>query len=148
MIDTFCWLGALVFFLFMEASTVVLVSVWFAAGSLVALIASLLGAPLWLQIVLFLVVSGALLASLRPFVRKYLKPKIIATNVDANIGKEGYVTEDIDNLAAVGTVKLGSVIWTARSSDGSNIPAGTLVKVDKIEGVKAYVTPVPVEQAV
>ena len=148
MIDTFCWLGAFVFFLFLETSTVVLVSIWFAAGSLVALIASLLGAPVWLQILLFLVVSGALLASLRPFVRKYLKPKITATNVDANIGKEGYVTEDIDNLSATGTVKLGSVVWSARSSDGSNIPAGTLVKVDKVEGVKAFVTPVLSEEKV
>jgi membrane protein implicated in regulation of membrane protease activity len=47
---------------------------------------------------------------------------------------------DIDNLAATGQVKLGSMEWTARSTDGNPIKAGTLVKVDRIEGVKAFVT--------
>ena len=148
MIDTILWLGALVFFLFMESSTVVLVSIWFAAGSLVALIASLLSAPIWLQVVLFFLVSGVLLAALRPFVRKFIKTNLTPTNVDSTIGMEGYVTEDIDNIAACGAVKLGSVVWTARSDDGSRISAGTLVKVERIEGVKAIVTPVIVEEFV
>lgn len=138
----------MVVFLIAEASTVVMVSLWFAAGSLVALIASLLGAPLWLQILLFLVVSAALLASLRSVVRKHFTPKLTATNVDAVIGSQGYVTADIDNISATGTVKLGAMEWTARSANGEIIKAGTLVKVEKIEGVKAFVTPVEVPTTV
>lgn len=140
----YLWLALMVVFLFVEAGTVALVSAWFAAGALAALIAALLGAEIWLQITVFLVVSVALLASLRPLARKYFKPRLVRTNVDSLIGSEGYVTADIDNIAAVGQVKLGAMEWTARSSSGENIPKGTLVKVERIEGVKAFVTPVRV----
>lgn len=142
--DTIIWLVLMVVFLIVEASTVVMMSLWFAAGSLIALVASLLGAPIWLQVVLFLVVSAALLACLRPMVRKHFTPRLTRTNVDAIVGSQGYVSGDIDNVAATGTVKLGSMEWTARSATGDRIPAGTLVKVERIEGVKAFVTPVEI----
>lgn len=142
--DTIIWLVLMVVFLIAEASTVAMVSLWFAAGSLVALIAALLGAPLWLQITLFLAVSAVLLASLRTVIRKHFTPNLTKTNVDAIIGSRGYVTADIDNISATGTVKLGVMEWTARSATGEIIKAGTLVKVEKIEGVKAFVVPVTV----
>ena len=139
------WLIAMLVFLAVESASVSLVSVWFAAGALAALITALLGGELWLQIVLFIVVSGVALACLRPLVRKFLKPKIVNTNVDAIIGSEGYVIADIDNLSAVGQVKLGSMEWTARSTSGEPIPTGTRVRVDRIEGVKVFVSPVSVK---
>ena len=142
--DTIIWLVLMVVFLITEASTVAMVSLWFAAGSLVALIAALLGAPLWLQITLFLAVSAVLLASLRTVIRKHFTPNLTKTNVDAVIGSRGYVTADIDNISATGTVKLGAMEWTARSATGEIIKAGTLVKVERIEGVKAFVVPVTV----
>lgn len=122
-----------------------LVSIWFAAGSLAAAIVALLHGAVWLQTLVFLVVSAGLLAALWPFVKKFLKPHLTATNVDSVIGTEGYVTEDIDNLSATGQVKLGGMYWTARSTDGSKVSAGTLVKVDKIEGVKVFVSAVEAE---
>ncbi len=140
--DATFWLILMIVFLAMEASTVTLVSVWFAAGALAALAAAMCGAQLWLQLVLFFGVSGILLAALRPLARKYFKPRITKTNVDAVVGTQGYVTQDIDNISARGQVKLGAMEWSARSSDGTVIPKGTLVSVDKIEGVKAFVTPV------
>ena len=136
------WFVLAVVFLLVEGGTVMLVSVWFAAGSLVAMVAALLSAPFWLQLILFLGVSAGLLALLRPLVQKYIKPKITATNVDSLIGSQGYVTATVDNLAATGQVKLGAMPWTARSTDGAPIEAGTLVRVDRVEGVKAFVTPV------
>ena len=138
------WLALMVVFLIVEASTVVMVSLWFAAGSMAALLVSLLGAPIWLQVALFLAVSGVLLASLRPMVRKHFTPRLQRTNVDAVVGSQGYVTADIDNVAATGSVKLGAMEWTARSTTGAPVSKGTLVKVDKIEGVKAFVTAVEV----
>ncbi|MBE6957605.1 MAG: NfeD family protein [Ruminococcaceae bacterium] len=143
--DMFIWLILMVLFLAVESQTVTMVSLWFGAGALAALIATLCGAELWLQAVIFFVVSIALLASLRPLARKYFTPKITKTNVDSVIGSQGLVTAEIDNLNARGQVKLGAMEWTARSSSGENIPAGTLVQVDKIEGVKAFVTPVTQE---
>ena len=145
---TILWLALLIAFLVVEASTVTLISLWFAGGALAALVAALLHAPLWLQVVVFFVVSAALLACLRPLVRKHFTPKLTKTNLDAIIGSEGYVTADIDNLSATGTVKLGAMEWTARSTSGKQIPVGTLIRVDRIEGVKVFVSPVEVPATV
>ena len=122
-----------------------LVTIWFAAGALVAGIVALLNGAIWLQVVVFFVVSIGLLIAMFPLTKKVLNPKIEKTNVDSVVGTQGYVTEDIDNMDAVGQVKLGGMHWTARSASGHNIPKGTLVKVEKIEGVKAYVSPVKAE---
>ena len=140
--EAIVWLVLMVAFLVIEAMTVVTVSLWFAAGALVALLLSLIGLEVWVQIVLFFVVSGVLLACLRPLVKRHFNPKLSRTNVDALIGTKGYVTEDIDNLSAAGRVKLGGMEWSARSANGLPIPAGSLVKVAHIEGNKAYVNPV------
>ena len=88
----------------------------------------------------FLTVSAIALTALRPLVRKYLTPKLTPTNIDSVIGSAGLVTAPIDNLAATGQVKLGGMDWTARSTTGKAIPVGTLVKVDRIEGVKVFVS--------
>ena len=138
------WLVLMVVFLAAEASTVSMVSLWFAAGALIALLTALAGGPAWLQTLLFLAVSAGLLLALRPLVKKYLSPKLTATNVDSVVGTTGLVTAAIDNVSAVGQVKLGAMEWTARSTSGQPIPAGTLVKVDRIEGVKAFVSPAEV----
>ena len=135
------WLVLLVVFLLVEAATVGVVSAWFAVGALAAMVTALLQGPVWLQTVLFVAVSTGLLLALRPLVKKYLSPNLTATNVDSVVGSTGIVTAAIDNVSAVGQVKLGAMEWTARSTSGQPIPVGTLVKVDKIEGVKAYVTP-------
>ena len=142
------WLILAVIFLITEAATVTMVSLWFALGALAALVVALLGGSWGLQIGTALAVSAALLACLRPIVRKHFTPKLKPTNVDAVIGSQGYVTADIDNASATGKVKLGAMEWTARSTSGILISAGTLVKVDKIEGVKAFVTPVEVKTTV
>ena len=134
------WLVLMVVFLAAEASTVSMVSLWFAAGALIALLTALAGGPAWLQTLLFLAVSAGLLLALRPLAKKYLSPKLTATNVDSVVGTTGLVTAAIDNVSAVGQVKLGAMEWTARSTSGQPIPAGTLVKVDRIEGVKAFVS--------
>ena len=146
--EAIIWLGLMVLFLIIEASTVVTVSIWFAAGALVALLASLLKLSIGIQVVLFILVSGVLLACLRPLVRKHFTPKLTRTNVDAIIGSKGYVTAEIDNVCAAGQVKLNGMEWTARSTHGQIIPSGTLVRVDRIEGVKAFVSPVEKKEKV
>lgn len=135
------WFILMVLFLIAEASTVSLVSLWFAAGALAAMVVSLLHGALWLQITVFLAISIALLASLRPLLRKYVTPKLTRTNVDSVIGTAGFVTEDIDNASARGQVKLGSMYWTARSTTGDPLAAGTKIRADRIEGVKVFVSP-------
>ena len=136
------WSVLAVGFLVLEGCTVAMVSLWFAIGAAAALVLSLLGAALWLQLVAFLAVSGVLLALLRPMMRKYVKST--KTNVDSVPGTEGLVTEDIDNVAYQGQVKLGAMTWTARSTSGASIRAGTRVRVDRVEGVKVFVSPVKI----
>jgi len=142
------WLVLAVIFLIAEAATVTMVSLWFAFGSLAAMVVALSGGGVGFQVFVALAVSAALLACLRPMVRKHFTPRLTKTNVDAVVGSQGYVTADIDNAAATGKVKLGAMEWTARSTPGTVILKGTLVKVDKIEGVKAFVTPVEVTNTV
>ncbi len=139
--DTFTifWFAAVVVFAMVEASTVSLVSLWFVGGSLVALIASLLGAELWLQIVLFVAVSGGLLACLRPFLKKVLTPRITPTNFDRILGQKVPVTETIDNLQGTGAVKVEGNAWSARSENGELIEKDTVVEILKIQGVKVIV---------
>lgn len=138
--DAIFWLAAMVVFLLAEAATVTLVSIWFAVGALVAIVVALLGGGLGLQVVLFLLTASVLLIFLRTVVRKFINPKIIRTNVDAMVGKTGVVTIPINNVAALGQVKLGGMEWSARSTDGSHLSAEALVKVDRVEGVKVFVS--------
>ena len=143
------WLALMVSFLVVEAVCAIhLVSIWFAAGALVAAVAAMLDASVWLQVLLFLVVSCAILALMWPLVKKFLNPGLQKTNLDSIIGTEGLVIAEIDNLEAHGQVKLGGMEWTARSTTGAPIPAGTRIRVDRIEGVKVFVTPVKVKAEV
>ena len=113
----FLWLALIVVFAVIEGATTALTTVWFIGGAL---------------------------AALRPLVKKYLRPRTVRTNAAGNIGREAIVTEAIDNLHETGAVRPSGVEWTARSADGSPVAAGTVVRIDAIEGVKLIVTPVPV----
>ena len=133
------WLGAIVLFGVVEAVTAGLVSIWFVAGSAAALIGALLGAGIGVQAALFIAVSAAALAVTRPLVRRYTAGKAVPTNADRVLGGTGKVTEVIDNENSTGAVYVDGKTWTARSADGSVIPAGATVQVLRMEGVKLFV---------
>lgn len=133
------WLIVMVLFLAVEAVTVGLVCIWFAAGSLIALLAAMCGAQLWLQIVVFIIVSAATLYFTRPLVKRYVNSKVEPTNADMVIGKECRVTETVDNIAGTGAVYVDGKTWTARSENDELIQAGALVTAKSIDGVKLIV---------
>ena len=134
------WLVAMVVLLIVEALVPGLVSIWFAIGAFAALIAALLGAPLWLQVVWFLAVSVATLLLTRPLARRYVNSRVQPTNADALIGRDCVVTESIDNLAGTGAVKIDGKVWTARAeSESEKYAPGEVVKALRIEGVKLIV---------
>ena len=134
------WTIALVLFLIWEAVTAGVVSIWFAGGAAAALVCAAAGTPLLVQVIVFLVASAALLLLLRPLVKKWIKPNETPTNADRIVGQEALVTETIDRLHNRGAVRIGAVEWSARSEDDSVIPEGSLVRVERIEGVFACVT--------
>lgn len=135
------WLALLILFGVAEAATVALVSIWFAAGALVALLATIVTDNIWTQIFLFVLVSAVTMAVVRPLAKRYVFPHRVPTNADRVIGREGIITQAVDNLASAGVVVVAGMAWTARSETGAGIPEGTPVTVKRIEGVKLYVAP-------
>ncbi len=139
------WLGAIVLFGVAEVVTENMISIWFVAGSLAALAACTAGwalgglSPEATQVLVFALVSAVSLAATRPLVRRFMTKPGIPTNSDRVLGMVAKVTEAVDNDRACGAVYVDGKTWTARSADGSVIPSGTQVKVQKIEGVKLLV---------
>ncbi len=137
--STIIWIAAIVIFGVVEAATVGLVSIWFVIGSAAGLIAAVLDAPIWLQVVVFFIVSIAALIATRPLVRKLGSKGGTATNADRVLGGTARVTETIDNTIPSGEVYIDGKTWTGRSESGAVIAPETLVKVIRLEGVKLYV---------
>ncbi len=137
---TVIWISAIVVFGIAEAATAGLVSIWFVGGSAAALVAAAFDGPLWLQCVLFLLVSAALLVATRPLARR-MREKVVPTNADRVLHHAARVTETIDNAHSTGAVYIDGKTWTARSEDGTVLAKDTMAKVVRMEGVKLYVVP-------
>lgn len=137
---TAVWLIAMIALLVVEGIVPGLVSIWFALGALAALIAAILNAPLWLQIVWFIVISFVSLYFTRPLAKKYVNSRTQPTNADRLIGKECVVTEGIDNVLGIGAVTVDGKVWTARTEDPElRAEPGKKMTVLRIEGVKLIV---------
>jgi membrane protein implicated in regulation of membrane protease activity len=134
------WIAAAVVFIIIEAATFGLTTIWFAIGSVGAWIAQSLGFSPIGQIAVFLIVSALMLFWTRPIALKYLSTGRTRTNADKLVGDVGKVIEAIDNLNAKGLVKISGQIWTSRSINDTIIPVDSLVKVERIEGVKLIVS--------
>ena len=141
-ITIFVWLGIMVFFLVIEAVTVGLATIWFAAGALAALIASAAGAGVLGQTAVFFIVSFVLLLFTRPVAVKYINPHKVRTNYEDAVDKTVKITERVDNLNATGSAVLNGQEWTARMQDSSlALEEGELAKVAAVEGVKLILVP-------
>lgn len=139
------WLGAVALFGVTELLTEGMVSIWFVAGSLAALFTSMSGlslagfSPEGTQVLIFALVSAAALILSRPLARRLMTQPAVPTNLDRVLGMVAKVTEPVDNAQSSGAVYVDGKTWTARSADGTVIPAGTQVKVQEIDGVKLLV---------
>ncbi len=134
------WLVTTVALSVIEIFTMGLVTIWFAAGAAVALIMSLIGAPLWLQITLFLIVSIVVLVLVRPLAASHFNNRLKKTNIDAVVGRKLIAKTEIDNLHGFGKVDMDGSTWIAASSmDNVIIHQGEEVKVVEVQGVKLIV---------
>lgn len=133
------WLVIFILFLATEAATMGLTTIWFAGGSLVALILSLMELPFGIQVTVFFVVSFVLLYFTRPLALSYFNKQREKTNIDSIIGSKGIVQKEVNNLKEEGTVSLNGMEWSARSEIQEVIPEGTIVRVKQIQGVKLIV---------
>ena len=130
------WLGLFLLAVIFEAATVDFVAIWFAVGSVPAFILAIVGAPIWLQVTTFLVITIVLISFTRPYMLRYFKTNQIKTNAQSVIGKTATVSEVI-LPNEIGVVKLRGQEWSAIAS--SKIEVGTEVRILEIEGVKLIV---------
>ena len=138
------WTCAIILFLVIEAIVPGLVSIWFAVGSIPALISALFRGPVWLQVVLYLVTSVVALALTRPLAKKYVNSRVQPTNADMLIGRDCVVKETVDNLQGTGAVSVAGKVWTARAENENEIlPVSSVAQVLRIDGVKLIVKASP-----
>lgn len=136
---TIFWLLMVAVMLVIEIFTLGLTTIWFSIGAVAAAAAAGAGAPLWVQILLFSVVSVVIMLLVRPFAMKVINRDRIKTNIEDAVGGQAEVIEAIDNQKEQGRVRFRGVEWMARSADGSAIAAGTVVTVEAVSGVKLLV---------
>ena len=134
------WLVVLIVAIVVEVFSLGLTSIWFAGGALVAILADLLNAPIFVQVILFMVVSVLLLFFTRPVAVKYFNKDRVKTNVESMVGRQAVVTGEIDNLQGIGQVTVSGQEWSATSLDDKlRIPVGCVVNVVHVKGVKLVV---------
>ncbi len=142
----FIWLGIMIVLLLIEAATVGLTTIWFAAGALVAMILCALGIGAFGQWAVFFIVSLVLLYFTRPFALKWMTPHKLRTNYENAVDKTVRITERVDNIAGTGAAVLNGQEWTARmQQDDVTLEQGELAKVAAVEGVKLILIPLDKE---
>lgn len=115
------WLTLFVIAIIIEATTAELVSIFFCAGALVSLIVSFIpGVDWWVEVIVFVIISGASLLGLRPLMTKFLNKEKRDTNIDEMIGKKGLMIKGCDELNH-GEIKVNGVIWTAICADEKEV---------------------------
>ena len=134
------WLIIIIIMAVVELATNGLVSIWFVIGGIASLLLALVGAPIYLQIIAFILVSGVVLAIVRPIAVTYVNKKAAKTNIDAIVGRKLVAKTEIDNLKGTGKVDLDGSTWLAASSmDSVIIREGEEVVVVKVQGAKLIV---------
>ena len=134
------WLAAMIILIIIEIVTVGLTTIWFAIGALVAIIVSMLGGGIILQMTVFLFISLGMLIFTRPLAMRYINNTRTRTNYEGIIGKVVRITQDVDNIAEKGCAVVNGQEWTVRAvDDRSRIAAGSLAKVVDIKGVRLIV---------
>ena len=134
------WLVVLIVAIAVEVATLGLTSIGFAGCALAALIIAAFSLPVWLQILVFLAVSLALIVFTRPLAVKYFNKDRVRTNVESLIGRQAIVVSEVDNLQGIGQVTVGGQEWSARTEEGQKgLAVGTVVEVVAVSGVKLIV---------
>ena len=140
------WLIASGIFFICEIITVGFLVFWLGIGALIAMLVSFFTSNIIVQMSVFVI--GLLIFATRPLVNKISRKDVIPTNVYSLIGKKAIVTESIDCTTGKGQIKFEGEVWSAKSKEQINIPAGSEVEIVSIEGVKAFVKPLKINSNV
>ena len=135
------WLIASGVFFIIEIFTVGFLIFWLGVGALIAMLISFLTSNIIIQTTVFVISSGLLIFATKPLVNKITKKEIVPTNVYSIVGKKGIVIEDINWSTGTGQIKSEGEVWSAKTNEQINIPKGTEVEIESIDGVKVIVKP-------
>ena len=138
--EVIAWLIVALAMLGLESVTFQLVSIWFALGALITMLACCI-APIGIeiQLLIFVISSGLLVVFTRRLVKNFMYKKHEKTNIDTLIGKTAIISEKVDSFEGSGSLKLEGKIWSVRSVDDKPIESGAVVEVLEIRGVKLVV---------
>ena len=144
--DPFFWLIAAIGFLILEGLTASMTSVWFAAGSAVALLSCVFVDSLRLLSMLFIAVSTVCLVAFRPLAQR-LRREHTATNGDRNLGRTATVLTPV-SASQTGRVRLDGVDWNARcATPGDTLAPGESCRVTEIHSTLLIIEPILTETA-
>lgn len=134
------WILVFIFSVILEAASVSLITIWFAFGSLAALLAAVCGGSEGLQYLLFLSISVFTLLLTRPFIKKLIpKASLEEANKDLDIGEKAIVIQEINSEKQTGRIRIKGIDWPAISVDDSIIPVDSSVIIEKKESTIVYV---------
>lgn len=134
------WLIAAGIFFIIEMATVGFLMFWFGIGALITMIISFFISNIYIQAIIFVVTSTALMLLTKPFVNKFInKDTTVMTNAFSIIGRKGIVTKEINPILGTGQIKVNGEIWSAKTSSDNIIPENTEIEIIEIDGVKAVV---------
>ncbi len=132
------WIIIVVAAIIIEFETVELVSIWFAGGAIAGAVCAVLEQPIWLQFLLFAVVSAVFVLGTRPFVKKISDNQTILTNVDRFVGMVAQVTKPIE-IDKKGEIEVEFQKWTAVTKKNKDFQVGDRVVIVEISGNKMIV---------
>lgn len=138
------WLLASGVFFIIEIFTIGFLIFWLGIGSLLAMIVSFFTNSVIIQTSVFVISSGLLIFATKPLVNRVAKKGMVPTNVYSVVGKKAIVIEDIDWATGKGLIKTEGEVWSAKTKEQINIPKGSEVEIESIEGVKAFVRPIKI----
>ena len=146
MLQAIGWLAAPILFVFIEASTFNLVSVWFAVGGAAALVSCIFTGSLRVQSAVFVAVSILCLLALRPLTARLRRP-LTPTNGDLNVGRTATILTPVTDDAP-GRARLDGVDWNAQAVPGASFAPGDKCRVAAIRSTTLIVEPAPIETPV
>lgn len=139
----YIWIGFFILSVIVEVNTMNLIAIWFMPGTLIAIVLALLSVPVWIQVLVWLLITVIVFAATWRLSKRLRHPKPQPTNADRVIGQTAIVTETVSDRTQTGQARVMGQIWSARTDETeTEIPAGTEVRVLRIEGVKLIVTPI------
>ena len=132
------WVAITIICIVIETLTLSLTTIWFAISAFIMVFIAFTPIPFTVQAFIFTIVSLLLLIFTRPFLKKKLNQKKIATNYERVIGQVAVVTKKITVLDK-GSIKINGMEWTAAVKEDVVLEEGSKCTIEEIEGVTAYV---------